>query len=96
MKARLEHYKIQNTLVSGYHPQTNGLVKRGHVPTVNSLAKYYGGSLQLWPQYLPFIVGKLIIESLQPVDWDAVQSWEDLILARMQLNLIIIELMRCL
>jgi hypothetical protein len=51
-KALLEHYKIQNTVISGYHPQANGLVEWGHVPIVHSLAKYCGDSPQTWPQYL--------------------------------------------
>jgi len=28
-KTLLEHYKIQNTVISVHHPQTNGLVERG-------------------------------------------------------------------
>ena len=110
-KTLLEHYKIRNTVISGYHPQANGLVERGHAPIVNSLTKYCGGSPQLWPQYLALALWadrisvrrstgysafellygrecllpvELMIESWQTVDWDAVQSREDLILARMQ------------
>ncbi len=40
MKDLLEHYRIQQTIASAYHPQTNGLVERGHDSIVNSLAKY--------------------------------------------------------
>ena len=35
----LERYKIRRTAISAYHPQSNGLVERGHGPIVNSLAK---------------------------------------------------------
>ena len=40
MKDLLEHYRIQWTIISAYHPQSNGLVERGHESIVNSLAKY--------------------------------------------------------
>ena len=40
MKDLLEHYRIQQTLISTYHPQTNGLVKHGHDSLINSLAKH--------------------------------------------------------
>ena len=36
----LEDYRIQNTVISAYHPQTAGLVEHGHGPIVNSLMKY--------------------------------------------------------
>lgn len=40
MKDLLEHYRIQQTYVSVYHPQANGLAECGHESIVNSLAKY--------------------------------------------------------
>ena len=39
-KGLLEHYRIQQTFISAYHPQANGLVERGHDSIVNSLAKH--------------------------------------------------------
>ena len=39
-KDLLEHYHIQQTIISPYHPQSNGLVECGHESIVNSLAKY--------------------------------------------------------
>ena len=39
-KDLLEHYRVQQTIISPYHPQANGLVERGHESIVNSLAKY--------------------------------------------------------
>jgi hypothetical protein len=36
----LTRYKIRNLRISAYHPQSNGLVERGHGPIVNSLAKF--------------------------------------------------------
>jgi hypothetical protein len=39
-KELLENYRIQQTIVSAYHPQANGLVERGHDSIINSLAKY--------------------------------------------------------
>src|SRR5436190_21240620 len=47
----LEDYQIQNTVISSYHPQTAGLVKRGHGPIVNSLAKYCRDSPESWPKH---------------------------------------------
>ena len=39
-KSLLENCRIQNTIISVYHPQKAGLVECGHAPVVNSLAKY--------------------------------------------------------
>jgi len=38
-KDLLEHYRIQQTFVSRYHPQADRLVRRGHKSSINSLAK---------------------------------------------------------
>jgi hypothetical protein len=39
-KSLLEHYNVKNVNISAYHPQSNGLVERGHDPVVNAIAKY--------------------------------------------------------
>jgi hypothetical protein len=110
-KDLLEHYKIQNTLISAHHPQSNGLVEWGHAPIINSLAEYCSDSPQLWPQYLSLALWgdrisvrpstgysafellygwecllpvELLIESWETMDWCAVQSRENLILAMIQ------------
>ena len=36
----LDYYNIQQTLVSVYHPQANGLVELEHDSLINSLEKY--------------------------------------------------------
>jgi len=51
-RSLLEDYHIQNTIISAYHPQTAGLVERGHAPVINSLAKYCQCSPSSWPQHL--------------------------------------------
>ena len=51
-KELLEHYNIQQTLVSAYHPQANDLVERGHDALVNSLAKYSKTPGE-WKRHLP-------------------------------------------
>ena len=51
-KDLLEDYRIQNTVISAYHPQTAGLVERGHGPIVNSLAKYCRDAPGSWPKHL--------------------------------------------
>ena len=110
-KQLLKDYRIQNTVISAYHPQTAGLVERGHGPILNSLAKYSEGSPENWPRHLALALWadrisirrssgysafellygrdcllpvELMIESWQTVDWEAIESREDLILARMQ------------
>ena len=52
-KSLLEHYGIQNIAISAYHPQSNGLVERGHAPVVNSLAKFATGRKGDWVRFLP-------------------------------------------
>jgi RNase H-like domain found in reverse transcriptase/Integrase zinc binding domain len=107
----LEDYRIQNTIISAYHPQTAGLVERGHGPIINSLAKYCHHEPLSWPKHLALALWadrisvrrstgysafellygrdcllpvELLIESWQTVDWEAITSRDDLILARMQ------------
>jgi hypothetical protein len=52
-KSLLEHYGIQNIAISAYHPQSNGLVERGHAPVVNSLAKFATDRKGDWVRFLP-------------------------------------------
>ena len=110
-KELLLDYRIQNTVISAYHPQTAGLVERGHDAVINSLAKYCSHSPESWPRHLllalwadrisvrrstgysafELLYGRecllpveLMIESWQTVDWEAIETRENLILARMQ------------
>lgn len=52
-KDLLEHYKINLTVVSSYHPQVNDLVERGHDSIVNFLSKYCSKKSEEWIKYLP-------------------------------------------
>jgi transposase InsO family protein len=52
-KSLLEHYNIKNINISAYHPQSNGLVERGHGPVVNALAKYSAEKKAQWNLVLP-------------------------------------------
>ena len=52
-KKLLEDYQIHLIVISAYHPQSNGLVERGHDAIVNSLSKYCSKEPQNWVQYLP-------------------------------------------
>ena len=40
MKDLLEHYRIQQIIISAYHSQANGLVECGYDSIVNSFVKY--------------------------------------------------------
>ena len=51
-KDLLEHYRIKRLDISAYHPQSNGLVERGHSSVVNSLAKYSKKPGD-WVEHLP-------------------------------------------
>ena len=51
-KTLLKRYCIKNVHISAYHPQSNGLVERGHGPVVNALAKYARDEKVNWPRYL--------------------------------------------
>lgn len=48
----LELHGVKRIPISAYHPQSNGLVERGHGPIVDSLSKYCQGFPEQWPQYL--------------------------------------------
>src|SRR5437660_522519 len=53
-KELLARYAIRNVLVAAYHPQSNGLVERGHQNIVDALAKLTApsGKPGTWPQHL--------------------------------------------
>jgi len=38
-EAVVRSYRVRRTFALSYHPQSNGPVKRGHDPIVNSLSK---------------------------------------------------------
>jgi len=45
--------QVKRVDISAYHPQSNGLVERGHDAIVNSLSKYSTGQRDQWFQHLP-------------------------------------------
>jgi hypothetical protein len=47
----------KNIKISPYHPQSNSLVKRGHAPLINALAKYSRNQQGAWDRYLPLALG---------------------------------------
>ena len=49
----LRVYGVKRVETSAYHPQSNGLVERGHEPIVNCLAKYCHEDPMSWPTMLP-------------------------------------------
>src|SRR5579862_3314307 len=52
-KTLLEDYKIKQINISAYHPQSNGLVERGHDAITNSLSKYCSKQPNSWVRHLP-------------------------------------------
>ena len=55
-KALLKHYRIKQIDISAYHPQSNGLVERGHDTIVNSLSKYCKNDHAAWARHLPLVL----------------------------------------
>ena len=55
-EALLQRYKVHRVRSSPYHPQSNGLVERGHDPIVNALSKYCQNNVDEWPKYLPLVL----------------------------------------
>ena len=53
-KELFSRYAVRNVQVATYHPQSNGLVERGHQNIVDALAKLTASSGKpgTWPQYL--------------------------------------------
>jgi hypothetical protein len=52
----LKRHRIDRVIVSPYHPQVNGLIERGYVSIINSLAKYYKDKPTKWLEYLPLVL----------------------------------------
>lgn len=52
MKAFLDKYGIKRVLISAYYPQANGIVKRGHRPIVNAVAKIRENRGENWVSHL--------------------------------------------
>ncbi|OMJ15154.1 Retrovirus-related Pol polyprotein from transposon, partial [Smittium culicis] len=52
IKDLAKKYGLKLSFTTSYHPQTNGMVERGHVPLVSSLSKYCGRNPSQWPKYL--------------------------------------------
>ena len=49
-------FKIRRVVVSGYHPQANGMVERGHKPIVDALSKMTNGGITNWVDNLPAVL----------------------------------------
>jgi transposase InsO family protein len=47
---------IKKIRISAYHPQSNGLVERGHAPIINALSKYAEGDKGGWYKFLPLVL----------------------------------------
>lgn len=57
IQSRLKALGIDLRLSSSYHPQTNGVVERGHKELVKALKRWLGPDRQgLWPDYLALAV----------------------------------------
>ena len=49
-------YGIGHVVMSAYHPQSNGLVERGHKPIVDALSKLTAGGSGDWVFHLPGVL----------------------------------------
>jgi hypothetical protein len=56
VKDLAKKYGIHRLVVSSYHPQANGMIKRGHKPLVDALAKMTGGGFSGWLKHLPAVL----------------------------------------
>lgn len=51
----LETFHVKVVTTSAYHPESNGVVERGHQPLRKALLAWLGDkSMRKWPQYLPY------------------------------------------
>lgn len=50
-----ERYGVKRVVVSAYHPQTNGMIERGHKPIVDALSKISTGGSTNWVRNLPAV-----------------------------------------
>ena len=57
-KQLLDRYRIRNIQIVPYHPQSNGLIKRGHQNIVDAIAKMTStsGSIGSWTDHLPGVM----------------------------------------
>ena len=56
-EALIDRYGIKRVVTSAYHPQANGMAKRGFQPLVNSLAKLTTGpATRSWVTCLPIVI----------------------------------------
>jgi hypothetical protein len=67
----LDAFRIRRIGVSAYHPQSNGLVERGHAPIVNSLSKYCRENKKAWFQYLTLALWADRISVRRPTGYSA-------------------------
>ena len=111
MAELLEACRVKRIEISAYHPQSNGLVERGHDAIINSLSKYCKGQRNEWFKYLPLALWadrisvrrstgysafrllygrecilpvEFAVSSWSMVDWQAIESREDLLTARIK------------
>jgi len=56
IEAVLEQHQIKHRLISPYHPQSNGLVKRFNRTLCTALAKYVQVLEEDWDKFIPFIL----------------------------------------
>ncbi|OMJ07072.1 Transposon Ty3-G Gag-Pol polyprotein [Smittium culicis] len=52
IKDLTKKYGLKISFTTAYHPQSNGMIERGHGPLVNTISKYCENDVYNWPKYL--------------------------------------------
>lgn len=55
-KNLLERFGVQQTVTAAYHPQSAGMIERGHKPVLDALSKLSKGKSKEWPLHLASVL----------------------------------------
>jgi len=55
-QAQLESLGVKGVVISAYHPESAGMIERGHKPILDALSKRCSGKPDEWPLHLPAVL----------------------------------------